>query len=274
MPKLSPVSSPARRAGRTATARATPPAGKTRRGRAGNGAAARPVRLALLRAFELHCGDQEIVLPMSAQRLLAFLALREGPVHRIHVAGTLWIDTNEERAGANLRTALWRLRQVPAEVVESASTHIRLAPSVEVDVREALAIAERLLDPAAGWAGADLAAATLSADLLPDWYDDWVLLEQERFRQIRLHALEALCERLVEAGRFGPAIDAGLAAVAGEPLRESAQRVLISAYLAEGNRGEAIRQYERYRTLLRESLALEPSAAIDDLFVSLRDRLA
>jgi DNA-binding SARP family transcriptional activator len=50
--------------------------------------------------------------------------------------------------------------------------------------------------------------------------------------------------------------------------------VLIRAYLAEGNRGEAIRQYEQYRTLLRESLALEPSAAIDDLVVSLRDRLA
>ena len=38
-------------------------------------------------------------------------------------------------------------------------------------------------------------------ELLPDWYDDWVLLERERFRQLRLHALDALCDDLTRAGR-------------------------------------------------------------------------
>ncbi|HEX2156656.1 MAG TPA: bacterial transcriptional activator domain-containing protein, partial [Actinomycetes bacterium] len=107
--------------------------------------------------------------------------------------------------------------------------------------------------------------AALAGDLLPDWYEDWVVLERERLRQLRLHALEALCARLTGAGRFGAAVQAGLAAVAGEPLRESAHRTLIRAHLAEGNPGEAVRQYHLYRRLLTDELAIEPSPAIRGL---------
>jgi DNA-binding SARP family transcriptional activator len=57
-------------------------------------------------------------------------------------------------------------------------------------------------------------------------------------------------------------VQAGLAAVSGEPLRESAHRTLIHAHLAEGNPGEAVRQYHLYRRLLADELAIEPSAAI------------
>jgi DNA-binding SARP family transcriptional activator len=80
-----------------------------------------------------------------------------------------------------------------------------------------------------------------------------------------MHSLEALCVRLTKAGRHALAIDAGLAAVACEPLRESAQRVLIEAHLAEGNVFEAVRQYDSFRALLRESLRIEPSAALREL---------
>ena len=83
-------------------------------------------------------------------------------------------------------------------------------------------------------------------------------LDRERFRQIRLHLLETLCEELLEAGRYAQAIEAGYAAVCGEPLRESAYRALIRAHLAEGNTSEAIRQYERFRELLKRELDLEP----------------
>ena len=91
--------------------------------------------------------------------------------------------------------------------------------------------------------------ADLSADLLPDWYDDdWVLVEREQYHQLRLHALEAMCARLTSIGRFGQAVQAGLAAVQGEPLRESAHYILIKAHLAAGNRWEATRQYEALPT--------------------------
>ena len=108
--------------------------------------------------------------------------------------------------------------------------------------------------------------ACLSVDLLPSWYDDdWVVLEREQFHQLWLHALEAMCERLIVARRYGEAVDAALAVVCTEPLRESAQQALIRAYLAAGNRFDACRQYGGYRRILDDEVGLEPPRALHDL---------
>ena len=102
-------------------------------------------------------------------------------------------------------------------------------------------------------------------DLLPGWYDDWVIFERERIRQRLLHALEALSRRLVEVNRCAEAIDAAISAVSADPLRESANRVLIEAHLAEGNLIEARRTYERYRDSVGRELGVEPSEQIASL---------
>src|SRR4051794_25281501 len=60
------------------------------------------VRLSLLLGFELRCDGEPLTLPLSAQRLLAFVALQERAVHRLYVASTLWIDSTEEAANASL----------------------------------------------------------------------------------------------------------------------------------------------------------------------------
>lgn len=203
-------------------------------------------------------------MPLSAQRVVAFLALHERPLHRVHVAGSLWLDTSEERANASLRTALWRLRRPGRALVEATASHIGLGQSVAVDVRETADCAHRVLD-SCNHGRSDLSRLCCAGELLPDWYDDWVLIERERFRQLRLHALEALCAELAEAGDYPGATEAGLAAVAAEPLRESAHRLLMEAHLREGNLGEALRQYELYRRLLLEHLGLQPSPRMRDL---------
>src|SRR6185369_11561333 len=95
--------------------------------------------------------------------------------------------------------------------------------------------------------------------------DDWTVAESEEWRQLRLHALDVLAERLTEAGRFGDATSAALAAVKAEPLRETAHSVLIRVYLAEGNRGEALAAYEHYRKLLHDQLGVKPTAIIQGL---------
>jgi DNA-binding SARP family transcriptional activator len=194
--------------------------------------------------------------------LLALLALSDRPLSRLYIAGILWIDASEKRASGSLRSALWRLKLPSLQLVESVGDHLQLARQVVVDVRQAIAQARRLLDRSAICEEADLDESPLCGDLLPGWYDDWVLIERERERQIRLHALETLCERLTAEGRFVRAISAGLAAVEAEPLRESAHRALIKAHLAEGNPGEAIRQYRTYARLLRDELKLDPSVHI------------
>jgi DNA-binding SARP family transcriptional activator len=222
----------------------------------------------ILGGFELRSETSVIPLPMSAQRVIAFLAIQRGPVERAYVAGTLWCDSSEERASASLRTVLWRLPAPARALLRLRGTQMALSDPTGVDLHRTSDRARRLVQggqPATG----DLTALSLAGELLPDWYDDWLLIERERFRQLRLHALESLCERLAAEGRFGEAIEAGTAAVAVEPLRESAHRALIRAHVAEGNPGEALREYRLYSRLLRDQLGLEPSPLISRLVPAL-----
>jgi DNA-binding SARP family transcriptional activator len=254
-----------RRAGTTAAVRVSHGQGDAR---AVNAAGSPTLELGLLRGFELLDRDRQVHLPFSAQRVLAFLALHDRPLQRVYVAGSLWLDSSEAHANASLRTALWRLRRPSCRLVEATPTHVALATAVHVDVREAKAAAESVLgglDGDADWTS----ILCRAGEILPDWYEDWVLIEREHFHQLRLHALEALCEALTSAGRFVDAIQAGLAAVQGEPLRESAHRTLIRVYLAEGNQVEAVRQYRYFRRILAESLDLEPSELMNDLMAPL-----
>ena len=228
-----------------------------------------PLQLCLLRGFELRLNGELIQLPLSSQRVLAFLALHDRPLQRLYVAGMLWLDASEEHANGSLRTALWRLRRPSARLVDATTTHLALADDVEVDARVAKGIAKSLIDPVSGTCHAVPEALVGSGEILPDWYDDWVLMEREHFRQLRLHALETLCVEMTSEGRFAEATEAGLAAVEGEPLRESAHRAVIAVHLAEGNPGEALRQYRFFRRLLKEQLGLEPSRLMTDLIDAL-----
>lgn len=229
------------------------------------GARGRRPRLRLLDGFELTCAGRPVTLTITVQRLLAFLAISDRPMRRPFVAGRLWIDATEARAAASLRSTLWRLRRLALPLVEASGTHLTLMPRVLVDLRQARSLVRRLIDPTDGCEDLAVDARALSSDLLPDWYEDWVIAERERFCQLRLHGLESLCMRLTSAGRFGEAVEAGMAAVSAEPLRESGQRALIATHLAEGNVGEALRQFRRFRSLLRHELGIEPSQALSAL---------
>lgn len=226
------------------------------------------LELGLLHGFEVRVGGCTLDLPPSAQRLVAFLALQNRPLQRLYVAGCLWLDSSEDRANASLRTTLWRLGRHECPIVEATANQVALAPDVSVDVHAVRARARRVLQHEMVDA-TDIDTLSHAGELLPDWYDDWVLVERERFRQLRLHALDALCEELTAEGRYGAAVEAGHASVAAEPLRESAHRLLVCAYLAEGNVGEAVRQYRLFRSVLHAELGIEPSPQMEQLVAHL-----
>lgn len=166
-----------------------------------------------------------------------------------------------ERSLAGLRTALWRVHRTCGHVVDATPSLIRLDADIEVDVRNLVAFARRLERPGSAL-GVDLDSVSLldlAGDLLPDWYDDWLQEEREGLRQTRLHALESLARGLSASGRHADAIQAALAAIRLEPLRETAHRTLIEIHLAEGNWSEACRQFLRCRRLLKEELGVDPS---------------
>jgi DNA-binding SARP family transcriptional activator len=164
------------------------------------------------------------------------------------------------------------LHEIDRDVVRVTFQELALADGVFVDIRDARLLAHRLLNEDTDGDSdlSDRAISTLSVDLLPDWYDDWAVAEAEEWRQLRLHALDALAERLTAGGRFADATSAALAAVKAEPLRETAHAALIRVYLAEGNRAEALAAYEQYRAMLDSELGLEPTALIRSLIEDLR----
>jgi DNA-binding SARP family transcriptional activator/DNA-binding HxlR family transcriptional regulator len=232
------------------------------------------IEIEVLGAFVVKVGGVPVgTLAVGSQRLLAFLALHDRTVTRIAMAGTMWPDASEERAGISLRSALSRLDRPTHEAILSASANLSLVDAVAVDFRDAQALAHRLLRPGGSDHAADLSAraiAILSMELLPDWYDDWVVAEADDWRQLRMSALEAQARALIAAGRLAEAAGAARAAMKVEPLRESAHACLIQVHLAEGNQSEAIRVYERYVELLSTGLGLEPTGQFVSLLAGLR----
>jgi DNA-binding SARP family transcriptional activator len=166
----------------------------------------------------------------------------------------------DSRAAGNLRSALWRLQRVGFPLVQADALAVRLAPEIVVDVREVQAWATRVLTGAADVDDLLVEPGRIGAiDLLPGWYDDWVLACRDRLRARLLHALEELGVLLRRAGRPAAAREAVHAAVVAEPLRESGQRALIEAHQAAGDWIAARRQYDAFRRLLRREVGVEPS---------------
>lgn len=247
--------------------------------------------LRLLGGFSLSLAGSPVSLPVNGQRLLAYLSIR-GQVPRPVVAGTLWPEVSEHNAHGSLRTTIWRLHRSGARLVEATGENLALSPDVTVDIRVFAKAAQRalhspvLLDSVGQGVGQGVghgvsqgvgqgvgeraagegmgivdgeSGLMATCELLPGWYDDWVIFERERLRQLRLHTLEALAQRLAQQHRFAAALDTALEAIRIEPLRESAHRVVIGIHLAEGNVVEAVRHYRFVRELLLEELGVEPS---------------
>jgi DNA-binding SARP family transcriptional activator len=152
------------------------------------------------------------------------------------------------------------LRDISPLLIEIEDAHLRFAPDVVLDLDSSDTLARRLLDADDTLQDVELVNSLLAHDLLPDWTEDWVLTRRDHHAQLRVRALEALCLRLSALGRGAAAVEAGMAATACDPFRESAHRALMCAHLAEGNLAATAKQYEALRLLLWSELGIEPSA--------------
>lgn len=226
------------------------------------------VSVALLGGFRLARGPRRVHVGGSVQRLIAFLALRS-PAARTHVAGTLWPEVSDQRAHGSLRTCIWQLQRCCPGLLSAHGSDLKLSDAVHVDTIDFETRAHRILGEPHTVSLTDLIHEVVWRELLPDCYDEWVLLERERCRQIQLHVLEAACEELLSRNKPGYALCAALAAIQAEPLRESAHRLVIRIHISEGNICEAIRHYKWYRRVLHDELGVAPTAQLQQLVAEL-----
>ena len=219
-----------------------------------------PTQLHLIGAFALKVGGCRVHLGRREERLIALLAIR-GSCHRPYVAGTLWPNNDESRALSSVRAAVLKVRRAAPTVLDVDGSTLSVRTSVTVDIVEIIECAERVLrDDGCDGERAEQLLGT--GELLPGWYDDWVMFERERLHHRRIRALEILARHELDHGHPDLALAAARDAVTLEPLRESARLLLIRAHMALGNRALAASALTEYRHDLARDLGIEPSPEI------------
>lgn len=224
--------------------------------------------LQLLGAFRLFLEDgRTVVLRRNEQRLVALLAI-QGDLCRADAAATLWPETDDDRARANLRSAISRVVAKKCALIQQESDVMHLA-DVSVDYLRLRKWAEDVLD-SVGQAAVERPLESLDALLLPAWDEVWLCQPREELQLLVLDALELAAQRLVAFGRLGLASSLIRAATRLDPLRESAARVLIEIHMREGNTSAAIAEYRRIHQTVLDETGSMPNAGLTSLIASLR----
>jgi DNA-binding SARP family transcriptional activator len=231
--------------------------------------------LTLLGGFQarLASGHPLAVSTKKAQALLAYLALRPGVAHpRDKLAALLWGETPDAQARDSLRHTLGALRRaLPATEPPSLVTEghcVALNPAAaDVDVG---AFERRVAEgtPAA----LEHAAALYQGDLLEGFnvneapFEDWLLAERERLRELALEALAKLLAHQSQAGATERGIQTAGRLLALDPLQEVVHRTLMRLYTRQGRRGSALRQYQTCVGVLQRELGAEPEPETKQLY--------
>ena len=230
----------------------------------------------LLGRFDVRLDDAPITIPArTAQSLLAYLMLNAGIAHRREkLAGLLWPDTTEANARDNLRHALWRLRLALTRG-RSDGEHYLLTDRISITFD---AHADYWLDTSVLECGASDRAtaadlmgllALYHGELLPGFYDDWVVLERNRLQAQFEQEVGRLLDLLVEDLCWTDVVDWGERWIALGQTPERAYRALMLAHSALGDRSQVVAAYERCARALRHELDVEPSEQTYRLFEQL-----
>jgi DNA-binding SARP family transcriptional activator len=239
----------------------------------------------LLGGFEARLASGELLdLPTKkAQALLAYLAARPGQAHpRDKLAALLWGGTPERQARDSLRHALAALRRAlaltdghPAPLRVDGQA-LALDPEVvAVDVvtfeRRAAEGTPQALEEAAELYGGDL---LLGFALSEPLFEDWLVAERERLRELALEALARLLAHQSRSAATERAIRTAVRLLALDPLQEAVHRALMQLYARQGRRGAALRQYQLCVDRLRRELGAEPELETRALYQELLRRPA
>ena len=218
-------------------------------------------QLSLLQSWQLRRDADVVHVATRQQRLITALAIN-GPRPRSYLVGLLWPECQESRALESLRMSVHLVsRQVPGLLI-NGGTVLSLSELVDVDLHRVRDQIRELSRTGLNGNVASYLHQLRDAELLPGWYDDWVLFEQSRLRQDRLHAFQIIARESLARCDYESALEASEAALELEPLYESTVGLLIRAEREQGNNAAALRAFEKYQVKLKEDMGLAPSGAI------------
>ncbi|HEY3310591.1 MAG TPA: BTAD domain-containing putative transcriptional regulator [Anaerolineales bacterium] len=223
------------------------------------------LQIRLLGQFDVRLDGKRIVISSRAgQSLLGYLAMTAGTPHRREkLAGTLWPDSSDENARKNLRQELWRIRKaIPNQGLAAEHDYLlsdayTITFNSDADTWLDVAILQRPdHDPQSLTSSLSL----YQGELLPGFYDDWVVFERERIQNLFESKMERLVEMLVDAERWtGVQEQCERWLALGNP-HEPAYRALMLSYSARGDMARVTSVYQRCVDDLRNWFDVEPSA--------------
>ena len=231
------------------------------------------LQIRLLGQFDLQLDKKRITIPTRlGQSLLAYLVLTAGTQHRREkLAGTFWPDTTEDNARRNLRQELWRIRKA-LSMQQNEGVDTLIADEFTISFNRN---SEYWLDVAqVEKPDSDLESLSRNlsfyqGELLPGFYEDWVLFERERIQSIFDTKMGQLLDQLIAAEHWSAVQEQAERWLMLGNTPEPAFRALMLAAGARGDITKASSVYQRCVTELKEQFGLEPSAETRALYEGL-----
>ncbi len=228
-----------------------------------------PAALRLLETPSINANGKDYdLLPHKPVCLLVYLAYQGTWVNREVLASLFWPDEDEASARHNLRMLLSRAKQLPwAKDVESEASRLRWQVQSDVTAfREAVGQGD--------WARV---AILHRSPLLSDWrlndmpgLEEWLELEREAILSTWREAVLKHSRHLNGSQQHSQAAEFLKTLLTHDPLAEDVVALYLeSAYLA-GQRDDALRAYETFKTLLKKELELEPLQETEALAETIR----
>ena len=220
------------------------------------------LEIRLLGQFDVRLDGAPIEIPSRpAQTLLAYLALNAGVAQRREkLAGMLWPEANDVQARNNLRYTLWQARKALGRGEASPETYLT-ADKITVTLG-VWCDAVEILRPVNGGSDPEslLRAASLyGGELLPGFYEDWVVLERERLRAAFESKVQRLLDVLARAERWAEVLEWSERWIAVGQASEPAYRALMLAHAGMGDRAGVAAAFARCVAALKSDLGVDPS---------------
>jgi DNA-binding SARP family transcriptional activator len=204
-------------------------------------------------------------------------------VRRECVAERFWGASCQARQRSALNSAIWRIgRKMPLHPglqlsATDATLCLTIDPSIPVDVRDlstlvhAACTASGLTPETASRLSTIVAAC--DAPFMDGFDAEWTLAERERIANIRIRGMIALMHWYGDNRQFEDALEIGRRLLAEDPFREAVQIDIMWLYVLNGQRAQAIRQYDAFAVLLKAELAIDPLPETQALYDHIRTGL-
>jgi WD40 repeat protein/basic membrane lipoprotein Med (substrate-binding protein (PBP1-ABC) superfamily)/DNA-binding SARP family transcriptional activator len=235
------------------------------------------LQICCLGQFQVKTDGKLVEIPSRpVQSLFAYLALNAGLAHRREkLAGLIWPDSNDENARSYLRQGLWRIHKALDAAGTAWQDYFQIDDiHISIGLQSGAFIDAHFLahpNSGDGWTIADLEkhVQVYKGELLPGFYDEWVILERERLRSAYDQKMKLLLEQLEVGQYWEELVEWSERWIATGHVPEPAYRALMIAHAQQENVTALNIAYQRCQKSLAEELGVPPSVELHEIYQKL-----